>query len=834
MYKNFSKWGRLGFSASSFMITALVDNSYAQSVPIPGAQAAATDVVGLRSDGTSAVPPSDNVVAQANVTTTSSGQPASGASGENQTQPVSTPEEQPAPPPEDQPVSTLEEQPASTLEEVTVTANKRAQSSRDVPSAVAVMGGSTLRKENASNFQDFAAYVPGLSSASSGVGENQVVIRGVNTGAAGSSSTVGIFVDETPIGSSSSFAHGSNSFDFNVFDLERLEVLSGPQGTLYGAGSLGGLLKYVTQAPDLSHIELLGETELDHTQSGALDYGERAAINLPLIKDKWALRADGILQNTSGFIDDPSRNLQDIDGSKTRGGRLSLLGQITPDLSLRITGMNQAIARDGSTVVDKSIVTHAPLYGRYDHESQFNEPFRQNLQLYSAVLNWNLGFGTLTSASSWQRLGSLFTSDESVLYDALFDGALEAGGLIPPGYNVPYQLSYAEVTQKFTQELRLSSAKSKYFDWQVGGYFTIEHSTDEADLIDQASPNGKLKPNVANIPIFYATIPSKYRETAIFADGTAHFTSRLDLTLGIRYAGNYQANQTQLTSAVINPTAPGFYTDEGGGSHDTVATFLINPSYRLTDTSIVYARVASGYRPGGPNFLAPGASPTFHSDSLVNYEIGEKTTFFEDRASLDINAYYINWSDIQLEYNKGGVNQLTNGAKARIRGEELTGAYKVTRSLTVGGNLNYTNAVLAGNGAPVIGATDGEPLPLVPRFSGAATADYRFPLWSSVYGTAGISNRFVGNRAVGFDGSSVPKYELHSYNLVDLRFGAHAENLDVSLYLKNVFNQLGELSADTSTQAYAAVDQTLESAPVRVGISQPRTVGVVATYSLDR
>ncbi len=786
-------WGRLGLGVSSIMLAALAGSAHAQSSP-SSADAAAT--------------PDANGAAQADAAAAPAVQPQG-----------------------DRPRG---DSAVSTLEGVTVTANKRAQSSRDVPAAVTVVTGSTLGKLGASDFQDFATYVPGLSSAGAGAGENQVVIRGVTTGPAGSSSTVGIFVDETPIGSSSSFAHGSNAFDFNVFDLERLEVLSGPQGTLYGASSLGGLLKYVTAAPDLSHIELLGQGEIGHTQNGTLDYAERAVVNVPLVNGKWALRADGILQNTSGFIDDPSRNYKDVDASKTRDGRLSLLGQINSDISLRITGINQALARDGSTVVDKSITTHAPLYGRYDHASNFAEPFRQNLQLYSAVLNWNLGWGAVTSASSWQRLGTLFTSDESILYDALFDGALAAGGLIPAGYNVPYQLTYDERTQKFTQELRLSSAKTTYFDWQLGGYFTIEHSTDQANLIDQASPNGELLPGVANIPVFYATIPSKYREAAIFADGTAHLSRRLDLTLGIRYAGNYQANQTQLTSALINPKAPGFYTDEAGASHDTVTTFLVNPSYRLTDTSILYARVASGYRPGGPNFLVAGGNPTFHSDRLVNYEVGEKTTFLHKRASLDFDAYYITWSDIQLEYNVGGVNQLANGAKARIRGEEMTGTYQVTRALTLGGNLAYTDAALAGNGAPVLGAKSGQPLPLSPRLSGAATLDYRFPLWRDVYGTAGISNRFIGDRAVGFDGSAVPKYELHSYDLVDLRFGAHLESLDLSLYLKNVFNQLGELSADTSTQAYAAVDPALQSAPVRVGVSQPRTIGLVATYSFDR
>jgi outer membrane receptor protein involved in Fe transport len=358
----------------------------------------------------------------------------------------------------------------------------------------------------------------------------------------------------------------------------------------------------------------------------------------------------------------------------------------------------------------------------------------------------------------------------------------------------------------------------------------MEHSTDVADLLNANRADGTL----LSIPVFNAEIPTRFREAAVFSDATLHVSPQLDVGFGLRYAANYQSYTQQGQGLAVQMAHPFQITRESAASHETVPTFLINPRYRLTDSSILYMRVASGYRPGGPNFIAPtvtgqsSSNPTFSADRLWNYELGEKSSFLHKRATLDFDVYYIDWSNIQLEANVAGINQLENAGKAKIYGAEASGSFKLSRLLTLGGNMSYTQAQLAED-APSLGAKNGQPLPLSPRFSTAMTVDYRFPLWDGTLGAAGISNRFVGSRASGYDGSAViPQYQLHSYDEVDLRCGLQIRNLDVGLYLKNVFNQLGEVSADTSTNVY------VPDAPVRVTVTQPRTVGLTATLSFDQ
>jgi len=719
------------------------------------------------------------------------------------------------------------------LQEVVVTANKRAESARDVSGTVSVLSGAKLETIGASTLQDFATYVPGLSFSSAGVGENQIAIRGVTTGAQ-ISSTVGIYVDETPIGSSSAFALGSYGTDFDVFDLQRLEVLSGPQGTLYGASTLGGLLKYVTAPPDLDNYGVTVQSDLSDTANGGLNHSERGVLNLPLIPGRLALRADGFAQDDAGYVDIPARGLKDVNSSRMRGGRVSLLGYITPDLNIRLSAMEQAIERKGSSVVDRDPVSHEAVEGKYDQSAVIDEPLSSHLLLYSGLVNWNLHWAQLTSMSSWQDIVIGGTLDETANF----------GGLLRTGNLVPFAVYDAASVKKYTQELRLASPKSSVFEWQVGAFYTVEHADDflgvsanlaKDDALLGLIPVGDLGPDLT-VQLLDEPLDSKYRELAGFADATIHFTQRLDLMLGLRYSGTRQAYEQQqggvlgLLSGISSLLDAGG-ASSGGASHSNVATYLISPRYHFGKDSMVYARAASGYRPGGPNYIAPAPFPsgpaTFSPDTVWNYELGTKTSFLNRRASLDFDVFYIDWNKILLLTNIDGNNTIENGGKATVRGAEMSGTFKVTHGLVVGGNMSYSDAKLAQD-VPALGAQSGDRLPLSPRFSAALTTDYSVPLTEWCRGTAGFSYRFVGNRPSGFDGSTTnPQYWLASYHTLDLRMGAQTRLVNVSLYLKNVFNELGEVSADTSAL------QNNPSAPVRVAITQPRTVGLIVTFGWD-
>jgi outer membrane receptor protein involved in Fe transport len=713
------------------------------------------------------------------------------------------------------------------LAEVVVTANKRSESSRDVPETVTVLTGGKLDQIGATNFQDFANYVPGLSSNSSGTGENEVVLRGVTTGSQ-FSSTVGIYLDESPVGSSSSYAAGLLSADVNVFDMSRLEVLSGPQGTLYGASTLGGLIKYVTMAPDLRDFGLTLQGDGSHTQNGALNHSERGMLNLPILKNHLALRLDGIAENDAGFVDDPVRGLNDVNASRTRGGRASLLGELSPEFSVRLTALQQKIDRNGASSVDRDQLTHQPIHGEYDQSALVAEPFDNRLNLYTGLVKWNMGWAELTSASGWQDI-SVFSAA---------DGTPALGGELHTGNLIPYTVDLKSSLRKFNQEVRLASSGSKWLDWQLGTLYTLEHADLNTPVYGNIDNNGQLLNllplpvaplNNTQVPILLYDAPSKYREAALFADITAHLTDRLDLTLGGRYSGNRQAF-TQSEGGLLGLATTLLGANGSGGSHQDVKTYLINPRYRIDESSIVYGRFASGYRPGGPNIVIPPpfpqAPPTFNADTLWNYELGTKSTFLDHRAAIDFDVYYIDWSDIQLVVNSGGFNRIENGGNAQVRGAEFVGSYKIVRGLTLGGNASYSHAKLA-EPSTQLDAAGGSALPLSPRFSAAITLDYSAPLTGWLQGTAGISDRFVGPKPSGFDGSTVdPQYWMRSYNIVDLRFGAQTQYVNVSLFLKNIFNKLGEVAAA------AGVPENGTDSAARVTIVQPRTIGLTLTFGM--
>jgi iron complex outermembrane receptor protein len=695
------------------------------------------------------------------------------------------------------------------LDQIIVTASKRAESIQDVPSTVNAVSGVQLEQLNASSLQDFAAFVPGLTFSSGGIGDNQIVLRGVSAGNLPSAS-VGIYLDETPIGSSTSFAYGSNALDSSVFDLQRVEVLSGPQGTLYGASTLSGLVKYVTRAPDLVSFEAFFDGDLSHTQNGdGVNHAERAAVNLPLIKDVLAVRIDGFAENQAGYIDNPSRNLEGVNAAEIRGGRISVLDQITPDLSLRLSAMTQRIDRNGSSEVDRGALTGQPVQGPYDQSPLANQPFAQTFLLYSALLNWNLGFADLTTNSGWQKIESQSTIDTT----------RDFGPILGTGLADPFTTYQAGETKKFTQEVRLTSSSSKLFDWQFGVFYSLEHSTGTTIASDLAGPNGTFD----GLPLYVGTNPTRYQEYAGFADVTLHVTQQADVTLGVRDSEDHQDYTTNTQGLFSSPTNPFAVISRSVDSTENVRTYLVNPHYHLTEDEMLYARFATGYRPGGPNLAAydaagrPVGNATFDPDTVYTYELGLKSAFLERKATLDVDVYYIDWRDIQLVGDINGLEQLENGGKAAVLGSEVSGSYAIA-GLTLGGSFAYTDAKLKED-APALDAKNGQRLPLSPRVSAALTADYRYPINGTLSGNVGVSDRFIGQRNAGFDGSAVsPQYNLGSYNLFDLRAGVVTPYFNIGLYAKNLFNRLGFVSGNLS-----ASDPSL---PAQVTIAQPRTIGV--------
>lgn len=699
-------------------------------------------------------------------------------------------------------------------EDIVVTAQKREQLLVDVPQSVSVVSGATLERQQATNFQDYLKLVPGLQLNQDTQGVGRLVLRGINTG--GVASTVAVYVDETNFGSSSGQANGAiQAGDFDTFDVSRIEVLRGPQGTLYGASSLGGVLKFVTNAPQTESVEARARASVETVDGGDLSYFGSAVVNLPL-GDKLAVRATGFYRKFGGFIDsigtagsDVQRNIND---SQSYGGRGQLLFKPSDRFSVRLAAFVQNIANDASTAVESDVFTGETLYGR-PTQSQFVPEFTDvKYRVYSGTVSWDLGFADLLSATSYSTVKQRFRSDLTTQFSPIIEAVF--------GLPNEFLLNQRTEVKRFTQEVRLSSPANDTFEWLLGGYYTREKA-----VIDQAydavTP-GTLT-SIPGLPLLgTALVPSRYREIAGFANATVHFGERFDLTLGGRYSNNKQRAETVSDGAL----AGGPNTFPVARSSEDVFTYSVAPKFKLNDRAAVYARVAKGFRPGGPNVLPPdppaGTPRTFDSDTVVSYEVGIKAET-EDRAfSIDLAAFHIDWKDIQLfaVVNDFGIN--TNGGKARSDGFEFTAIVRPTAGFNVSVNGAYTDAKLRDDAPPIVGGLDGDRLPFTPKYSIGVNSDYEWSIGGAARAFVGASLRFLSKQPANFDPEYVAAYDrqryLASYDVVDVRAGIDFGRFSIEAYARNLTNADGQTSAGTLGN--------VPNGAIQTGVIRPRSFGL--------
>ena len=708
--------------------------------------------------------------------------------------------------------------------DIVVTAQKRAQVLIDVPQSVTVVSGATLEKQQANTFADYLKLVPGLQLNQATPGEGRLIVRGVNTG--GVASTVGVYVDETPFGSSSGLVNAAIlAGDFDTFDLNRIEVLRGPQGTLYGASSLGGVLKFVTNLPSADRVQVRARTGIEAVKGGDLGYSGNLVVNVPL-GQTLAFRASGTYRKDAGFIDSIGTGGSDvkknINADRSYGGRASLLFKPHDRLSLRLTAIAQNIDADAPSIVESDPVTLKPLYGQLS-QSQFVPQFTNiKYRVYNGTGTFGLGFADLTTSTSYatqkQRSRTDLTNSLSPLLQAIF--------------GVPNELIEPQTTdnKKFTQEARLSS-QSKLLDWLVGGYYTSEKGLIVQDFT--AVTPSTLTP-IAGLPLLaHAMVTSKYRELAGFADGTIHFGERFDLELGGRYSHNKQSAH-QVSDGAL---AGGFNDFPVARSSENVFTYSAAPKFKVNPNTAIYARIAKGFRPGGPNILPPGAPAgtptTYQSDSVISYEAGVKAVSADRRFSIDAAAFHIDWKRIQLFATVNGFGVNANGGSARIDGVELTATARPLQGLDLSVNGAYTNARLTAATPPEVGGRKGDQLPFSPKLSVAFNGDYHWQLASGTTAHVGGSIRHLSGQTAGYDRDFVAAFgrQRHArpYNVIDLLAGIDFGRFNVEAYLKNAGNSHGVTSTTGLTVFGASPDTGFPIYPngaIGTGIIRPRTIGV--------
>lgn len=685
------------------------------------------------------------------------------------------------------------------LNTVVVSATRRREPVREVPMQIDTISSEQLLRSGAASLRNYLEMQPGIVVNSRGSGsQGDISIRGMTTGSQ-ITNTVGIYLDDTAVTASGAAASGvSFPLDLGLLDLNHVEVLRGPQGTLYGAGSMGGVLKYVTNMPDPGAFSGNARIGLSHGTEGGVGTSAGAVLNVPLKQDVVALRMAVLQDRPAGYvraIGDEAR--ERVDRGRTTGARVALGIDAGNGLEITASATTQRMRRDGIDLVDYDPVTQAPAFGELTQQIFRAQPIEKRDNLFSVNVEYKLG-GT--------RLNSITSQARSRLFRQT-DATVTTVGYVPFPAQTAVDLQYLDV-DKFTQEFRATSAKGEHVDWLGGLFYTRESATnDQLGTCAQASGDCPLLYDIA--------LPSTYREIAAYGDLTWHVTKRLGLTAGIRVARNKQSF-SQISS--------GFYYGDvqdavSTTSSDSSRTYLLTGQYALSDLSNVYVRYATAYRPGGPNAVVPGAalSSTFDPDTSKNYEVGYKADLLDKTLSLQAALYWIDWNNIQQSYSLGGASGVVNAGAARVRGSELSLSYKPGNGLVAGASLSLIDAKLTED-APGLRAQAGDRLPTSPRRSGAASLRYLFD-WQGHAANIGVTGRFVSDRLVRFYTSNpLLNVRMPGYAVVNLEGGIETGRYEIGFFVRNLANRSALASGTTA--------QVPLGGPLQFTLEQPRTVGI--------
>jgi len=710
------------------------------------------------------------------------------------------------------------------LQEIVVTAQKRVERLQDVPVPVTAIGAQSLVETHQLRLQDYFTKVPGLSvTPDDQFGSPQVTIRGITTGGY-TNPTVGIVIDDVPYGSSSNSATGSIAPDVDPFDLERVEVLRGPQGTLYGAASMGGLVKFVTIDPSTDAVAGAVQVGTSGVSHGAeMGYSFRGSINLPL-SETMALRASVFTRQDPGYIDNPVHHVDGINEQHASGGLVAVLWRLSEAFSAKLSALVQGTSRDGSNDAERPTPGFAlpTLADLQQADLPGTGKLKKQIQAYSATINAKLGGTDLIAITGYNVSTLKTTLDLTQLLGTFTQNGVDGTGF--NGYGTPGTGSFGNIrTAKFTQEVRLSASTGQHLDWLIGAFYTHENSLNRGDTrgaaVDTGSDVGEL---------YYARSPSTFEEYAIFGDLTVKLTDRFDVQFGARESENRQSfEQTDVGPFVpfFDFGAPSPYVHARGDSKGNAFTYLVTPRLKLTPDLMLYARVASGYRPGGPN--SGGGPSEFGADKTQNYEVGFKGNILEHKLDFDASVYYIDWQNMQLlELDPVTFNGFTaNGNRARSEGVELSAQVRPILGLTVAGWIAWNEAILT-EPFPAQSSAFGQPgdrLPYSSRFSGNLSIDQEFAVASHVRGIVGASLSYVGDRLGEFPtaGGSPERQMLPGFVQTDVRAGiTYNDSWNIRLFANNVTDRRGLLRGGLNTVF-----------PFAFNYIQPRTMGLSLTKS---
>ncbi len=708
---------------------------------------------------------------------------------------------------------------AGQIQEVIVTAQKRSEDVKEVPTSISVIDAAALAAAHIVNYEDITRSIPGLSFANNGGrGLDNIEIRGIssNSGAA----TVGIYLDEVPITVKNLF---NGAIEPKFFDIDRVEVLRGPQGTLYGASSMGGTIRILSKQPDLDNFGGYASTDLSGTVHGGINYEEQAVVNIPLKPGVAALRVGIDYDSESGYIDNLAPTGQLAQGGtnsdRTTVVRASLL--VKPDDTLTIT---PALFAQRDQIDDTDVFY--PSVGLYDQTKLFPERTRNNLFIPSLNVTKDFGWADLTSESSyfWQQFNR---KEDATFYNSQYLGYVvipsdpefnSFPALGPAVANLPGPEFTRTTTTQMAEEVRLASKPysetGNPLAW-LGGLFVSEqqiHRSDDAYVDGLTSTFVSITGQPPqNFPNFSGGVPfledsvdfsatrTEDRQYAAFGDVSYNITPALKAEAGLRYAFARSAYTTYNSGYFAGNSPP----VSGNNARFYAATPKFSLTYDISDSATAYASAAKGFRLGGASLYVPtticasdlasvglsGAPTSYGSDKLWSYETGAKSRFFDNRLSVNGAVYYIVWNQIQqtISLPTCGYTITTNVGNAESYGTELEVVGKPLPSLTLSARGSLNHATLTSVVAQSVGASEGDKILNSPDWTMTLGAEYNHPVWNDNVGFIRADYDWTGRSRGAFQYNN-PDYERPVYSVLNASVGVQLDTWKVSLYGKNILN----------------------------------------------
>ncbi len=771
-----------------------------------------------------------------------------------------------------------EEKKPKLTEEMVVTARKREETVEEVPISVAAPTESELRDRGATTLEEVAQNVAGFTVQNLGPGQSQVAMRGVSSGQIvrdqpGVKEQVGVYLDESVV-SLSLFTP-----DLDLFDLSRIEVLRGPQGTLFGSGSESGTVRYITNQPKIGSSDSVAELTAESITNGGIGASVKAAVNVPMGTTS-AARIVGYYTKYGGFIDavQPDLSVKDHanDGHRA-GARVAFLFQpndrfsITPRVLYQDLDMNGWNRIDVFNILANPYTTTRPKVTLGDHRQfiQIEEPTSDKFLLGDVNLSYKFGAATLTSITSYTDRDINVTRDAGALTSSITGGSI---GLAANVYTLDSPLIDTTQAKSLTQEVRVAGSAAG-LQWLAGAFYANNKRDYQQDLpvlgFTQLSGIPTAGTKLAQTDELYKSdLSYDLTQYAVFGEVTYAVTDRFDLTGGLRWY-NFNEDRTQIFDGIFSDP-----NDSVGSIDANGIAPRVTANFKVTDNNRIYGQIAKGFRLGGLNdpLLVPlcqpadlvtfSGFPTWKDETLWNYEVGSKNTVMEGRGSVNVSAFYSDIKDLQATITAGTCSSrlILNVPKARSTGGELeidmhpSEAFDFSLSASVtDSKLRSTLRDAQGNQS-VPGLRSGARMPTVPKNQAAAAATYHWTAPNNWAGYVTGTYQFVGDRYTQLGdedltciGGATPPCakatlnlnsfgkntiggpltqdtfvfdpKLPSYNIVNLRFGVLRGKWDTALYVNNVTDETAYLSLDRERGFRG-----------RVGFltNQPRTYGVSA------